>query len=87
VGILAWAIFGLITGFLASKVVNDRGEGCVLNVALGLVGAMVGGFLFRTITGRDVAFHFDLTSIFVAVIGAVIVLYLYHAVAGSRRLR
>ncbi len=86
-GILAWAIFGLITGFIASKIVNDRGEGCVLNVALGLVGAMVGGFLFRMITGRDVAFHFDLTSIFVAVIGAIIVLFLYHAATGSRRWR
>jgi uncharacterized membrane protein YeaQ/YmgE (transglycosylase-associated protein family) len=87
VGILAWAIFGLVTGFLASKIVNDRGEGCILNVALGLVGAMVGGFLFRMITGRDVAFHFDLTSIFMAVIGAVVVLFLYHAATGSRRLR
>ena len=86
-GILTWAVFGLITGFLASKIVNDRGEGCILNVALGLVGAMAGGFLFRTVTGRDIAFHFNVESIFVAVIGAVVVLFLYHAITGSRRLR
>ena len=84
--ILGWIIFGLITGFVASKVVNDRGEGCILNVALGLVGALVGGFLFRALTNFD-AFGFNLVSMFVAIIGAVIVLLGYHAVTGRRGLR
>jgi uncharacterized membrane protein YeaQ/YmgE (transglycosylase-associated protein family) len=84
--ILGWIIFGLITGFIASKVVNDRGEGCFLNVALGLVGAMVGGFIFKTLTGFN-AFQFNLTSMFVAIIGAIVVLFLYHAVTGQRRLK
>jgi uncharacterized membrane protein YeaQ/YmgE (transglycosylase-associated protein family) len=44
--LLGWIFFGLITGFIASKVVNRQGEGCFLNIALGLVGAMVGGFIF-----------------------------------------
>ncbi len=83
-GIITWAIFGLITGFLASKIVNKSGEGCILNVALGLVGSMVGGFLFRLFTGRDVAFHFDITSIVVAVIGAILVLFIYHTLTGRR---
>jgi uncharacterized membrane protein YeaQ/YmgE (transglycosylase-associated protein family) len=84
--ILGWIFFGLITGFIASKIVNSRGEGCFLNIALGLVGAMVGGFIFKTLTGFD-AFHFDLTSMFVAIIGATIVLLVYHAATGQRRLR
>ncbi|MGZ5960650.1 MAG: GlsB/YeaQ/YmgE family stress response membrane protein [Rhizomicrobium sp.] len=84
--ILGWAIFGAITGFIASKIVNRRGEGCILNIALGLVGALVGGAIFRGLTDFDV-FRFNLTSMFVAILGAVIVLFLWHAVTGSRTLR
>jgi uncharacterized membrane protein YeaQ/YmgE (transglycosylase-associated protein family) len=86
VSILGWIVFGLITGFVASKIVNDRGEGCILNVALGLVGALVGGFLFRALTNFD-TFQFNLVSMFVAIIGAVIVLVGYHALTGRRGLR
>ena len=84
--ILGWIVFGLITGFVASKIVNDRGEGCFLNIALGLVGALVGGFLFRALTNFDV-FQFNLVSMFVAIIGAVIVLLGYNALTGRRGLR
>ena len=84
--ILGWIIFGLITGFVASKIVNSRGEGCFLNIALGLVGAMVGGFIFRQIAGFN-AFHFNLVSMFVAIIGAIVVLTLYHAATGRRGFR
>ncbi|MGZ5935002.1 MAG: GlsB/YeaQ/YmgE family stress response membrane protein, partial [Rhizomicrobium sp.] len=77
--ILGWAIFGAITGFIASKIVNRRGEGCILNIALGLVGALVGGAIFRGLTDFDV-FRFNLTSMVVAILGAVIVLFLWHAV-------
>lgn len=84
--ILGWAIFGAITGFIASKIVNRRGEGCILNIALGLVGALVGGAIFRGLTDFDV-FRFNLTSMFVAILGAIVVLFLWHAVTGSRTLR
>jgi uncharacterized membrane protein YeaQ/YmgE (transglycosylase-associated protein family) len=84
--ILGWIVFGLITGFIASRVVNSRGEGCILNIVLGLVGALVGGFIFRRIAGFD-AFHFNLASMFVAIIGAIVVLLLYHALTGRRGLR
>lgn len=84
--ILGWAIFGIITGFIASKIVNRRGEGCILNLVLGLVGALVGGAIFRGITDFDV-FHFNLTSMFVAILGAIIVLFLWHAITGNRTLR
>ena len=84
--VLGWIILGAISGFIASKVVNSQGEGCFLNIALGLVGAMVGGFIFTTIGGTSVT-GFNLYSMFVAVIGAIVVLALWHAVTGSRTLR
>ncbi|HEX3667437.1 MAG TPA: GlsB/YeaQ/YmgE family stress response membrane protein [Rhizomicrobium sp.] len=84
--ILGWIVFGLITGFIASRIVNRRGEGCMLNITLGLVGALVGGFIFRQLTGFD-AFHFNLVSMFVAIIGAIVVLLIYHALTGRRGLR
>ena len=84
--ILGWAIFGAITGFIASKVVQGRGQGCILNIVLGLVGALVGGAIFRGISDFDV-FRFNLISMFVAILGAIVVLFLWHALTGSRRLR
>jgi uncharacterized membrane protein YeaQ/YmgE (transglycosylase-associated protein family) len=84
--LLGWIFFGLITGFVASSVVNNRGEGCFVNIALGLVGALVGGFIFRQLMGFDV-FRFNLVSMFVAIIGAVVVLLIYHAITGRRGLR
>ena len=84
--ILGWIVFGLIAGFIGSKIVNQRGEGCFLNIVLGLVGALVGGFLYRLITHEDVVFRFGLKSMFVATIGAIIVLVVYHWATGRRRL-
>jgi uncharacterized membrane protein YeaQ/YmgE (transglycosylase-associated protein family) len=84
--VLGWIFFGLITGFIASKIVNKRGEGCFLNVALGLAGAVVGGVIF-SLLGTQIFWRFSLTSMLVAILGAVIVLFLYHAVTGSRTLR
>lgn len=84
--IIGWIFFGALTGWLASLIVNKRGEGCILNMALGLVGALVGGFLFSAIGGSPVT-GFNLYSIFVAIMGAVIVLVVWHAVTGNRTLR
>ena len=84
--ILGWIFFGLIAGFIASKIVSAQGPGCLLNIALGLVGSVVGGALFSAL-GEDVLWHFSLRSMFVAIIGAVIVLVLYHMVMGRRTLR
>ena len=84
--ILGWAFFGAITGWLASLIVNKRGEGCIVNMALGLVGSVVGGLIFRAISNFDV-FRFNLTSMFVAVLGAVITLFLWNALTGQRTLR
>ena len=84
--LLGWILFGLITGFVASKIVNRRGEGCVLNVVLGIVGACIGGFIFATIGGLGIT-GFNLYSMFVAVVGAIVVLLIYHAVTGRSGLR
>jgi uncharacterized membrane protein YeaQ/YmgE (transglycosylase-associated protein family) len=84
--LVGWILFGLITGFIGSKVVNRRGEGCILNIALGIVGACVGGFIFTSIGGRGIS-GFDLYSMFVAVIGAIVVLLVFHAVSGRSGLR
>jgi uncharacterized membrane protein YeaQ/YmgE (transglycosylase-associated protein family) len=72
-----------LAGFIASKVVNKTGEGVVLDIVLGIVGAVVGGWLFAAFGGTGVT-GFNLYSMFVAVIGAVVVLVVYHAVVGRR---
>jgi len=81
--ILAWIVLGLIAGFIASKIVNKAGEGVLLDIVLGVVGALVGGWLFNTF-GHVGVTGLNLYSILVAVIGAVIVLVVYHALAGVR---
>jgi uncharacterized membrane protein YeaQ/YmgE (transglycosylase-associated protein family) len=75
----AWIILGLISGFIASKVVNKSGAGVIANVVVGIVGAVVGGWLFNSI-GHIGVNGLNLYSILVAVVGAVIVLVIYHAV-------
>jgi uncharacterized membrane protein YeaQ/YmgE (transglycosylase-associated protein family) len=81
--IIGWIVLGLIAGFIASKIVNKTGEGVLLDIVLGIAGALVGGFLFA-LFGAEGVTGFDLYSMFVAVIGAIVVLLLYHAVAGRR---
>jgi uncharacterized membrane protein YeaQ/YmgE (transglycosylase-associated protein family) len=75
--ILAWIVLGLIAGFIGSKLVNHTGEGILLDILLGVVGAIVGGFLFN-LAGAAGVTGFNLWSLFVAVMGAVVFLVLYH---------
>jgi uncharacterized membrane protein YeaQ/YmgE (transglycosylase-associated protein family) len=79
--ILAWIVLGLIAGFVASKIVNKTGEGVVMDIVLGVVGAVAGGWLFNRF-GEPGVTGLNLWSILVAVIGAVILLVLYHALTG-----
>lgn len=81
--ILAWLLLGLIAGFIGSKLVNKSGEGVFLDIVLGIVGAFVGGLLF-SFAGAAPVTGFNLYSMFVAVIGSVVVLVLYHAIVGRR---
>jgi len=80
---LAWIVLGLISGFIASKIVNKSGSGAVMDIVLGIVGAVVGGWLFNTI-GHIGVTGLNLYSILVAVVGAVVVLFIYHALFGAR---
>jgi uncharacterized membrane protein YeaQ/YmgE (transglycosylase-associated protein family) len=82
--IIVWLILGLIAGFIASKIVNQSGAGLVLDIVLGVIGAVVGGFLF-SLVGAEPVTGFNIYSIFVAVIGAVVVLIVYHTITGNRR--
>jgi uncharacterized membrane protein YeaQ/YmgE (transglycosylase-associated protein family) len=83
--IIAWLVLGLIAGFIASKIYEGSGQGVVMDIVLGIVGAVVGGFLFNTFGGAGVT-GFNLYSMIVAVIGAIVVLWIYHAVVGRRQL-
>ncbi|MBE7218531.1 MAG: GlsB/YeaQ/YmgE family stress response membrane protein [Caulobacteraceae bacterium] len=78
-GIIAWLILGLIAGFIGSKIVNKSGEGLVLDIVLGIVGAIVGGFIFNFF-GHVGVTGLNLYSLLVAVIGAIVVLVIYHTV-------
>lgn len=79
-----WIIIGTISGWAASRIVNQRGEGCILNMALGIAGAMVGGALFEFL-GTPVYWGFNVESVVVSILGAVIVLFAFHALSGPGR--
>jgi uncharacterized membrane protein YeaQ/YmgE (transglycosylase-associated protein family) len=81
--IIGWIILGLIAGFVASKVVGKTGQGFFLDLVLGIAGAIVGGFIFSLLGGSGIT-GFNPYSLIVAIIGAIIVLLIYHAVAGRR---
>jgi uncharacterized membrane protein YeaQ/YmgE (transglycosylase-associated protein family) len=77
--ILAWIVLGLIAGFIGSKLVNKRGEGLFLDIVLGIIGAVVGGWVFNAFGASGVT-GVNIYSLVVAVIGAVLVLVIYHAI-------
>jgi uncharacterized membrane protein YeaQ/YmgE (transglycosylase-associated protein family) len=80
--LLAWVFLGLIAGFIASKLVNKTGKGVVLDIILGIAGAVIGGSLF-TAFGMEGVTGFNLYSVLVAVVGAALLLVAYHAVFRS----
>jgi uncharacterized membrane protein YeaQ/YmgE (transglycosylase-associated protein family) len=76
---LAWIVLGLIAGFVGSKIVNKSGEGLVLDIILGIVGAIVGGWVFSMFGANGVT-GLNIYSLAVAVVGAIVVLVVYHAI-------
>jgi uncharacterized membrane protein YeaQ/YmgE (transglycosylase-associated protein family) len=76
--IIAWLILGLISGFIASKLVNKTGEGMVMDIVLGIIGAVAGGWLFNRF-GMSGVTGLNIYSMLVSVVGAVVVLVIYHA--------
>jgi uncharacterized membrane protein YeaQ/YmgE (transglycosylase-associated protein family) len=81
--LIAWIVLGLIAGFIASKLVNKSGEGMLLDIVLGVVGALVGGWLFNTF-GMPGVTGLNVYSFVVAIIGAVVSLVVYHALVRRR---
>jgi uncharacterized membrane protein YeaQ/YmgE (transglycosylase-associated protein family) len=82
-GIIAWIVLGLIAGFLAGQFMKGGGYGLIGDIVLGIIGAVVGGFLASTLLGLDVN-GFNITSILIAFVGACIVIAIARAVTGSR---
>ena len=76
---LAWIVLGLIAGFIGSKIVNKRGEGLIMDILLGIVGAIVGGWLAGFL-GLGGVSGVNLYSLVVAVVGSIVVLLVYHAI-------
>ena len=81
-GIVSWVVLGLIAGWVANKIVSGSGQGFFLNIALGIIGAVVGGFLWVRIFGGEGITGFNPGSIIVAIIGSIIVLWVYHWLEG-----
>lgn len=79
--VLLWIILGLIAGFIASKIFVGSGQGFLMDIVLGIVGAVVGGYIFTALGSTGIT-GFNLWSMFVAVVGAVVLLWLYHAISG-----
>jgi uncharacterized membrane protein YeaQ/YmgE (transglycosylase-associated protein family) len=77
--ILSWVLLGLIAGFLGSKIVNRHGEGIFLDIVLGIVGAVLGGYLF-SVFGAGRVTGLNLYSVLVATAGAILVLVVYHGI-------
>jgi uncharacterized membrane protein YeaQ/YmgE (transglycosylase-associated protein family) len=76
--IIAWIILGLIAGFIASKIVDRHGQGVMLDIVLGVVGAVIGGWLFSAFGGAPVT-GLNIYSILVAIVGAVVLLLIVNA--------
>lgn len=79
--LLAWIVLGLVAGFIASKMVSGTGQGAILDI-VGVIGAVIGGWLFNTFGMAGVS-GFNLYSLFVAVVGAIVLPAVYHALSRS----
>ena len=79
--VLAWMALGLIAGLVARNILSHSGQGLLLDIVLGIIGAVVGGALFTAIGATGVT-GFNHYSILVAIVGAIVVLWAYHAFSG-----
>jgi len=82
--IIGWIVLGLIAGWLAGQVMKGGGYGLLGDIVLGIVGAILGGFLTGLILGRDMVNGFNIESLIVAFIGAVILIAISRAISGRR---
>lgn len=80
-GIIAWLIFGAIAGWIATHLYGNRRQGCIGNIVIGVVGAWIGGFIGNRVLDHD-AIEFNFSSMALAVVGALILLFVLNAIAG-----
>jgi uncharacterized membrane protein YeaQ/YmgE (transglycosylase-associated protein family) len=88
VGFIAWVVFGAIVGWVANIVVGGRArqrQGCLVSVLVGVVGAALGGLLYKWVTGREKTFEFDFPSLGVAALGAIVLLVVLRLVQAAGR--
>jgi uncharacterized membrane protein YeaQ/YmgE (transglycosylase-associated protein family) len=83
-GIIAWIIIGVVAGWITGKLMRGEGFGFFVDMIIGILGAMVGGFLSYHLGLGGVREHGLIVSIFIAVIGAVILTWLFRLVTGNR---
>jgi uncharacterized membrane protein YeaQ/YmgE (transglycosylase-associated protein family) len=84
-GLIGWIVLGALAGWLASLInKTNQEQGWIGNIVLGIIGALVGGFLWNLITGSDNVIDFSIGSLIIAVIGALIVSYLWTMISGRR---
>jgi uncharacterized membrane protein YeaQ/YmgE (transglycosylase-associated protein family) len=81
--LLAWIVLGLVAGFIASKILDNSGKGFFLDIALGIAGAVIGGWVFTSFGMAGVT-GFNLSSLLIAVLGACLLLVLYHTIHRTR---
>lgn len=84
--VISWIILGLIAGFIGSKIVNKSGQGMFFDIALGIVGAIIGGVIFTAFGAQGIT-GLNIYSLIVSVAGSIIVLLVYHAITGKRTLK
>jgi len=78
-GVISWIVLGGFAGWIASMIINKTGEGLLRDIVLGIVGGVIGGWIFAAAGSTGVT-GFNVWSLFVAVIGAIVVLLIYHAI-------
>jgi len=83
-GYIAWLVLGALAGWIASKIMGtDAEQGAIANIVVGIIGAMIGGFVFNQFGSSSVN-GFNVYSLLVAVVGAVILLFIYKLVTGKK---
>jgi uncharacterized membrane protein YeaQ/YmgE (transglycosylase-associated protein family) len=82
--IIAWIVLGLVAGWLAGMIMRGSGYGIIGDIVLGILGAIIGGWLTAAILGRDMVNGFNIETLLVAVVGAVILIAISRLFSGRR---
>ena len=85
-GIIAWILLGALAGWITSKIAGtDAEQGWLMNIVLGIAGALVGGFVWGLVTDGEVDLGFNIGSLLIAIVGGLIISYLARFITGGNR--